>query len=135
MYRGRLGQPDTVRARTVSRPIRVGVRQCPTRVRRAAALYPTRVGRLTLFGPAPCRVALIGHSRNGSADQNVRARTHTGCSAATWLGREESLESAVLSVESAPFYRMARFLGIPRKSCAFCGKRRFLKSAEHIQCI
>ena len=32
---------------------------------------------------------------------------------------------AALSTESAPFYRMARFLGIPRK-------RRFLKSAEHI---
>ena len=49
------GQPDKMRARTVSdarhasdtaRPIRVGVRQCPTRgsrVGRAAALYPTRV--------------------------------------------------------------------------------------------
>ena len=101
MYRGPLGQPDTVRARTVSRPIRVGVRQCPTRVGRAAALYPTRVGRPTLFGPSPCRLALIGHGRNGSADLNVRAHTHTGCSAATWLEREESLESAALFVESA----------------------------------
>ena len=33
--------------------------------------------------------------------------------------------ATILSTESAPFYRMARFLGIPRK-------RRFLKSAEHI---
>ena len=32
---------------------------------------------------------------------------------------------AALSTKSAPFYRMARFLGIPRK-------RIFLKSSEHI---
>ena len=40
----------------------------------------------------------MGYGRNGSADLNVCARTHTGCGAATWLEREESLESAALSV-------------------------------------
>ena len=36
-----------------------------------------------------------------------------------------SIESAGLSIEIAPFYRMAGFLGIPRK-------RKFLESVEHI---
>ena len=36
-----------------------------------------------------------------------------------------SIESAGLSIESAPFYRIAGFLEIPRK-------RKFLESAEHI---
>ena len=43
-----------------------------------------------------------------------------------------SVSHGALSTESAPFYRMARFLGIPKKRSAFCRKRRFLKSAEHI---
>ena len=43
-----------------------------------------------------------------------------------------STDSVALSVESASFYRMARFLGIPRRRSAFCRKRIFLKSAEHI---
>ena len=50
---------------------------------RAAALYPTRVGRPTLFGSAPCRVALMDHGRNGSADlarakARARARARAG---------------------------------------------------------
>ena len=56
-------------------------------------------------------------ARAGPHPACVRANVHVG---------------AALSIESAPFYRMARFLGIPRKRSAFCRKRRFLKSAEHI---
>ena len=56
-------------------------------------------------------------TRAGPHPACVRANVHVG---------------AALSIESAPFYRMARFLGIPRKRSAFCRKRRFLKSAEHI---
>ena len=55
-----------------------------------------------LFGPTLCRVALC------------------------------SVSHGALSTESAALYRMARFLGIPRKCSAFCRKRRFLKSAENI---
>ena len=55
--------------------------------------------------------------RAGPHPTCVRANVHVG---------------AALSIESSPFYRMARFLGIPRKRSAFCRKRRFLKSAEHI---
>ena len=40
-----------------------------------------------------------------------------------------STDNVALSVESASFYRMARFLGIPRRRYR---KRIFLKSAEHI---
>ena len=42
---------------------------------------------------------------------------------------------AALSIESAPFYRMAGFLGIPRKRSAFSAfyrKRKFLESAEQM---
>ena len=45
--------------------------------------------------------------------------------------RSVSIEGAALSTESAPFYRMAGFLGIPIPS-AFYRKRKFLESAEHI---
>ena len=53
------------------------------------------------------------------ARTRVRAGPHPACV------RANVHVGAALSIESAPFYRMARFLGIPRK-------RRFLKSAEHI---
>ena len=43
-----------------------------------------------------------------------------------------SIESAGLSIESVPFYRMAGFLGIPRKRSAFYRKCKFLENAEHI---
>ena len=58
-------------------------------------------------------------ARAGPHPVCVRANVHVG---------------AALSIESTPFYRMARFLGIPIKCSAFCRKRRFLKSAEHIYC-
>ena len=74
----------------------------------------------------------MDHGKNSSADMNVCARSHTGCGATMWLERDESLESAALSVENAPFYRMAILLRIPRERSIFCRKRRFLKSAEHI---
>ena len=102
---------------SVGRPTRVGycaadTRRCPTvsDVCRphAATLYPTRVGRPTLFGPAPCRVALMGHGRNGSADLGWTASSVCACARS---GRHS-------------FYRLARFLGIPRKRSAFCRKRR-----------
>ena len=48
------------------------------------------------------------------------------------------VEGAALTIESAPFYRMAGFLGIPRKRStfyrkrsAFYRKRKFIESAEH----
>ena len=107
-YRGPLGQPDTVRTRTVSDARHASDTALPRAAdtrrtlsdtvghrRVSAAQYPTRVGRPTLFGPALCRVALC------------------------------SVSHGSLSTESAPFYRMAWFLEIPRK-------RRFLKSAEYI---
>ena len=43
-----------------------------------------------------------------------------------------SIEGAALSIETTPFYRMAGFLGIPRKRSAFYRKHKFLESAEHI---
>ena len=43
-----------------------------------------------------------------------------------------SIEGPALSIESAPFYRMAGFLGIPGKCSAFYRKRKFLESAEHV---
>ena len=43
-----------------------------------------------------------------------------------------STESAALSIESPPIYRMTGFLGITRKRNAFYRKRKFLESAEHI---
>ena len=55
------------------------------------------------------------------ARARVRARAgpHPACV------RAHVQVATALSTESAPFYRMAHILGIPRK-------RRFLKSAEHI---
>ena len=46
-----------------------------------------------------------------------------------------SIESAGLSIENAPFYRMAGFLGISRKRTAFYRKCKFLESAEHIHSV
>ena len=46
-----------------------------------------------------------------------------------------SIESAGLSIESVPFYRMVGFLGIPGKRSAFYRKHKFLESAEHIHTI
>ena len=40
---------------------------------------------------------------------------------------------AVLSIERAPFYRMALFLGIPRPCSTFYRTCKFLERAEHIQ--
>ena len=66
---------------------------------------------------ARARAKAKARARAGPHPACVRANVHVG---------------AALSIESAPFYRTARFLGIPRKCSAFCRKRRFLKSAEHI---
>ena len=107
-YRGPLGQPDTVRTRTVSDARHESDTALPCAAdtvghrRVSATQYPTRVGRPTLFGPTLCRVSMC------------------------------SVPHGALSTESAPFYRMACFLGIPRKRSTFCRKRRFLKIAEHI---
>ena len=70
-----------------------------------------------MAAPTWARAKARARARAGPHPACVRANVHVG---------------AALSIESAPFYRMARLLGIPRKRSAFCRKRRFLKSAEHI---
>ena len=60
------------------------------------------------------------------AKARARAGPHPACV------RVNVHVGAALSIESAPFYRKARFLGIPRKCSTFHRKRRFLKNAEHI---
>ena len=67
----------------------------------------------------------MGHGRNGSADLNVCARTHTGCGAARTF--RLALRFLFYSLENVA-HPMVPFLGIPRK-------RRFLKSAEHIYVV
>ena len=66
---------------------------------------------------APTWARAKARARAGPHPACVHANVHVG---------------AALPIESAPFYRMAHFLGIPRKRSAFCRKRIFLKSAEHI---
>ena len=56
---------------------------------------------------APTWARAKARARAGPHPVCVRANVHVG---------------AALSIESAP-YRMARFLGIPRKRSAFCRKR------------
>ena len=73
----------------------------------------------------------------------VRIRTVSGCpNGPRWkwqrrpgLGLRLGLGLGLYRIQRVcvrTFYRMARFLGIPRKRSAFCRKRRFLKRAEQI---
>ena len=48
-----------------------------------------------------------------------------------FLAHSVDYECVGLSIERPPFYRMARILGIPRKSNAFYRMRKFLECAEH----
>ena len=115
-YRGPLGQPDTVRTQTVSDAQHAS----DTALSRAADTRRT-LSDTDEYQPRSIRRV-----------SGVRHCSGPHCVGLPCAALPCAACPMVLSTESAPFYRMARFLGIPRKRSAFCRKRRFLKSTEHI---
>ena len=118
-YRGPLGQPDTVRARTVS-----DARHVSDTARPCARHVSDTVG--------PRRDAYRPRSiRRGSGVRHCSGPHCVGLpywATVHFYRKKCSASHGALSTESAPFYG---FLGIPRKRSALCRKRRFLKSVEH----